>query len=59
MNAGSTDRPSVTVSTTKIEITVHATRPVWAIVTPGGYHIASEAPPLAGETTAPELAPPR
>jgi hypothetical protein len=29
----------VVVSTTKIEITVQATRPVWASVTPGGYHI--------------------
>jgi hypothetical protein len=39
MNAGRTDIPSVTVSTTKIETTVQATRPVWAMVTPGGYHI--------------------
>ena len=46
MNAGSADTPSVTVSTTTIERTVHVTRPVCPIVTPGGYHIHEMAEPL-------------
>jgi pimeloyl-ACP methyl ester carboxylesterase len=36
----------VVVSTMKIEITVQATRPVWAGVTAGGYHIHQMAAPL-------------
>jgi 3-oxoadipate enol-lactonase len=46
MKAGSTDSPSVNVWTTKIDRTVQATRPVWAMVTAGGYHIHEMAEPL-------------
>jgi hypothetical protein len=38
VKAGNTDRPNTTVSTTKIESTVHVTRPACAGVTRGGYH---------------------